>query len=155
MDNREEIHKELGPVVEHIFLWECISCKPHSNWSTVFLAEADVMFASSIHLECLSTGPRKCLPSLLAKSMCILCHTQVSHLHGYSGALGGAFHTNWNTSLCVTISSISVFKLGHRKYLRVTAFIATIPGCSSCNSCSSRFLYGGGMITPIPNKTHP
>ena len=31
MDNREEIHKELGPVVEHIFLWECISCKPHSQ----------------------------------------------------------------------------------------------------------------------------
>lgn len=34
MDNREEIHKvtgkELGPVVEHIFLWDCISCKPHS-----------------------------------------------------------------------------------------------------------------------------
>ena len=35
------------------------------------------------------------------------------------------------------------------------AFMATILGCSSCNSCNNRFLNNGGMITRIPHKTHP
>ena len=151
MGDMEEIHKltgnKLGTIIGHNVLT--------LNWSIVLLADVDVMCATSIHLEWLSTRLRKLLPSFSAKPMCTLCHTRVVHLHRYRGALGGTFHTDWQTSQFFTISSISASKLGHHRKLQAMAFMATVPGCCSCNPCNTQFLNNGRMITRIPHKTHP
>ena len=43
-----------------------------------------------------------------------LIDTRVGHLHGYNGALGGAFRTAWQTSQVLTVNSISAFKFSHQ-----------------------------------------
>ena len=72
-----------------------------------------------------------------ARSILILCQTQVGHTQRCSGTGCGLLPMLWQLPQEQTVSSISLSIPGHQTCNRASDFMLTIPGWPVCNSSST------------------